>query len=114
MISATHQFKEENRTLNFTRINQHLTKVLKEHGYSYSEKQVKTKMETLRKKYKEVLDHNARHTGNDRKEWDHFDVSIQCKTLKLFFNLHAYKLFIYLKIKDMILQKSKLYHCRSF
>lgn len=47
---------------------------LKEKGHAFTTGQCSTKMDTLKRAYKKVKDHNAQ-TGNDKKTCEHFDVS---------------------------------------
>lgn len=76
LISSTLQFREETKSVNVGQVNNYLLAVLKQHGYKYTLKQVASKMDSLKRKYKYFLEQNQNKTGNERKEWHLFDVSI--------------------------------------
>lgn len=51
-----------------------IVKGLQEKGHTFTAAQCSTKMDTFKRTYKKVKDHNAQ-TGNDKKTCEHFDVS---------------------------------------
>lgn len=50
-----------------------VSKEMIEKGYNLSPKQCFTKMDTLKRRYKKVIDHN-KQSGNDLMKFEYFDV----------------------------------------
>lgn len=46
---------------------------MKEKQYNFTVTQCYNKMDTLKRRYRQVIDHNAQ-SGNDRKEWIYLEV----------------------------------------
>lgn len=53
----------------------HIQQGMEKEGYKFSIDQCKTKINNLKKIYKDVQDHNAQ-SGNNRKTCEHYDVNI--------------------------------------
>lgn len=52
-----------------------IAREMKSHGYNYNAAQCCSKMDALKRKYRKMRDHNSR-SGNSRKDWEHYEVSI--------------------------------------
>lgn len=50
-----------------------IAKCMKEKKYNFTYNQCCSKMDSLKRRYRQVVDHNSQ-SGNDRKEWTYMDV----------------------------------------
>lgn len=65
----------DNSEINNRTFWKYLNEGLKKKGYNFSVDQCKTKINNMKKIYKDVKDHNAQ-SGNDKKTCEHYDASI--------------------------------------
>lgn len=50
-----------------------ISKCMKEKKYNFTGNQCNNKMDALKRRYRQIVDHNAQ-SGNDRKDWIYLDV----------------------------------------
>lgn len=50
-----------------------IAKSMKEKKYNFTHSQCCTKMDALKRQYRQIIDHNSQ-SGNDRKEWTYTEV----------------------------------------
>lgn len=50
-----------------------IAKSMKEKKYNFTHSQCCTKMDALKRRYHQIIDHNSQ-SGNDRKEWTYTEV----------------------------------------
>lgn len=54
-----------------------ISAVLNSKGYAVTSKQCNNRFNTMKRTYKTIHDHNAK-SGNNRRTWKYFTVSISC------------------------------------
>lgn len=77
----------------------YLNEGLKNKGHNFTVEQCKTKINNMKKMYKDIKDHNAQ-SGNDRKTYEHYEVRISYYYSYCYYSVLYYRdiLFLYYSV----------------